>query len=452
MNMPASRSNAGLPMDILVGGKNGSKRMSMDHVGKNSGNTSAETFPLVDDEAGPSRPIDDDDISSLGEGTLGMKRTELPMRRNQKPTVASASFGAAAAAASSHHRSSSGSGRNNKDLIAAELSNGKQPKTTAKLAQSLAEMHKKLTDAEERNAKLTKVFKETRTMAESAIAEVKRLKKANADLTAQVEEKTQRLVLQECKYEELQERLDEATTATAGSATSPKRSAGASGTTGTAAATASSRSLLSAPGPGGGGVETELRMRIAQLETENRLLRESKNDLMDLLHQREAETDYEITLPPMDEHSAAGGADSSHHSMLSRRSGRRGTGSHYHATGHHVAGSSRSMDDYRVSADDNDEDRARPSTSTRSMDDGVVAGLRSRLTKRSSAPMVAQSVASDDDLDGAGGGGSHDGGNSTTSATKRSSMPFMAHFATAARFEDEISVSQSVSKRGSDVM
>ena len=439
-------------MDILVGGKNGSKRMSMDHVGTNrnnssSGYTSAETFPLVDDEAGPaSRPIDDDDISSLGEGTLGMKRTELPMRRKQKPT--------GAAATPSHPKSSSGSGRNNKDLIAAELSNGKQPKTTAKLAQSLAEMHKKLTDAEERNAKLTKVFKETRTMAESAIAEVKRLKKANADLTAQVEEKTQRLVLQECKFEELQERLDEATTATAGSTTSPKRSAGASGTTGTAAATASSRSLLSAPGPGGGGVETELRMRIAQLETENRLLRESKNDLMDLLHQREAETDYEITLPPMDEHSAAGGADSSHHSMLSRRSGRRGTGSHYHATGHHVAGSSRSMDDYRVSADDNDEDRARPrpSTSTRSMDDGVVAGLRSRLTKRSSAPMVAQSVASDDDLDGAGGGGSHDGGNSTTSATKRSSMPFMAHFATAARFEDEISVSQSVSKRGSDVM
>ena len=438
MNMPASRSNAGLPMDILVGGKNGSKRMSMDHVGKNSGNTSAETFPLVDDEAGPSRPIDDDDISSLGEGTLGMKRTELPMRRSRQTTSTSASAGAAAA--SSLHKSSSGSGRNNKDLIAAELSTGKQPKTTAKLAQSLAEMHKKLTDAEERNAKLTKVFKETRTMAESAIAEVKRLKKANADLTAQVEEKTQRLVLQECKFEELQERLDEATTATAGSTTSPKRSAGASGATSTAAANASSRSLLSAPGPGG-GVETELRMRIAQLETENRLLRESKNDLMDLLHQREAETDYEISLPPMDEHSAAGGgggADSSHHSLQSRRGGRRAN----------FSGSSRSMDDYRVSADEIDEDRARPSTSTRSMDDGLVAGLRSRLTKRSSAPMIAQSVASDDDLDGAGGGGgSHDGGTSTTSATKRSSMPFMAHFATAARFEDEISVSQSVSRQ-----
>lgn len=435
-------------MDIVVGGKIGSKRISMDHVGTNrnnsSGNTSAETFPLVDDEAGPSRPIEDDDISSLGEGTLGMttKRTERLMRRSLQTSKS-----ASAAAAPSQLKSSSGSGGRNKDLIAAELSTGKQPKTTAKLAQSLAEMHKKLTDAEERNAKLTKVFKETRTMAESAIAEVRRLKKANADLTAQVEEKTQRLVLQECKYEELQERLDEATTATAGSTTSPKRSAGASGTTGTAAAaSASSRSLLSAPGPGG-GVETELRMRIAQLETENRLLRESKNDLMDLLHQREAETDYEITLPPMDEHSAARGggdrADSSNHSLLSRRSGRRGTGSHYHAAGH-VAGSSRSMDDYRVSADDNEEDRAKPSTSTRSMDDGIVAGLRSRLTKRSSAPMIAQSVASDEDI--VDEGASRDGGNSTASATKRSSMPFMAHFATAARFEDEISVSQSVSK------
>ena len=422
-------------MDILVGGKNGSKRMSMDHVGTNrnnsSGNTSAETFPLVDDEAGPSRPIDDDDISSLGEGTLGMKRTELPMRRSRQTSASAAAASSSKITPSLQHKSSSGSGRN-KDLIAAELSTGKQPKTTAKLAQSLAEMHKKLTDAEERNAKLTKVFKETRTMAESAIAEVKRLKSANAELTAQVEEKTQRLVLQECKFEELQERLDEATTATAGS-TSPKRpGGGALGNTSTAA-DASSRSLMSAPAPGG-GVETDLRMRIAQLETENRLLRESKNDLMELLHQREAETDYEITLPPMDENSAAGGgADSSHHSLLSRRGGRRA----------HVAGSSRSMDDYRVSADDNGEDKAKPNSSTRSMDDGVVAGLRSRLSKRSSAPMIAQSVASGDDLDlGGAGEGSHDGGNSTTSATKRSSMPFMAHFATAARFEDEISVSQ----------
>ena len=70
--------------------------------------------------------------------------------------------------------------------------------------------------------------------------------------------------------------------------------------------------------------------------------------------------------------------------------------------------------------------------------------LRSRLTKRSSAPMIAQSVASDEDI--VDEGVSRDGGNSTASATKRSSMPFMAHFATAARFEDEISVSQSVSK------
>lgn len=400
----------------------------MDHAGKNrnnsSGNTSADTFPLVDDEAGPSRPIEDDDVSSLGEpSTLGMmmKHTERPMRRSLQYTASSS-----AAAGSSNHKSSNGSGRN-RDLIAAELSTGKQPKTTAKLAHSLAEMHKKLTDAEERNAKLTKVFKETRTMAESAIAEVKRLKRANAELTVQVEEKTQRLVLQECKFEELQERLDEATTATAGPTSSERPP------------NASSRSLMSAPGPGG-GVETDLRMRIAQLETENRLLRESKNDLMELLHQRESETDYEITLPPMDDNSAAG-ADTSNHSMLSRRGGRRGTGSLSRAG--HLAGSSRSMDDYRVSADDDEEDRARPRSSTRSMDDGVVAGLRSRLSKRSSAPMIAGTVAGSDE-DVLSAGGSRDG-----SATKRSSMPFMAHFASAARFEDEISVSQSVSKRSS---
>ena len=46
-------------------------------------------------------------------------------------------------------------------------------------------------------------------------------------------------------------------------------------------------------------------LKIAQLETENRLLRESKADLLDLLQQREAEADYEIALPPMDEESEA---------------------------------------------------------------------------------------------------------------------------------------------------
>lgn len=340
MNKHASRSNAGLPVDILVGGKNGSKRMSVDHVGKNS--TNAETFPLIEDEAGPSGPIEDDDISSLGEpSTLGvtLKRVELPMRRNRQPS------------ASSHHKSSSGSSGQNKDLIAAELWTGKQPKTTSKLAQSLAEMHKKLTREEERNAKLTKVFKETQTMAESVIAEVKRLKSANVELTAQ-----------------------------------------------------STR------------VETDLRTRIAQLETENRLLRESKDDLMELLHQREAELYYEITLPPMDENSAARGADSSHHSLLSRRSGRRANFS------------SRSMDDYRKSGYDNDEDKGRPSTSTRSLsfDDSLVAGLRSRLSKRSlSAPMIAQSLANEEDKDVGDGGGSHDDKNSTASATTSSrSMSF----------------------------
>jgi len=396
----------------------------MGHGGTATAET--ETLLLVDDDQ-PRPPIDEDDVSSLGEpSTLMMMKAERPRRGSRQASASAAASKKSASASGNGNGNGNGSGRR-QDLIAAELATGKQPKTTAKLAHSLAEMHKKLTEAEERNAKLTKVFKETRTMAESAIAEVKRLKGVNADLTAQVEEKTQRLVLQECKYEELQERLDEATAVGNSSASAESPSASRPSGTTTNSAAASARSVISAPAGGGSEAEADLRMMIAQLKTENRMLRESKSDLMDLLYKREAESDYEMTLPPMDEHSAAG------ESSFTRRGGRRGYA--------HVGGSSRSMDNYR--AIDDLEKRVNdgaPDRSTRSMDDGVVAGLRSRLTKRSSASMVAQSVASDEDPDAVGP--------DAATAPKRSSMPFMAHFA---RFEDEISVSQSIPKRDSEL-